>query len=177
MVSKEISKFLSLVLRHQPEKIGIRLDRSGWADVSELLSKSRKAGKRFTLDELRTVVAENDKQRFTFSDCGRRIRAAQGHSIAVDLGLAAVKPPEILFHGTASANLDAIFEKGLNPGRRQKVHLSQDEKTALSVGKRHGKPIILRVSAGRMHAENLLFWQADNGVWLTDHVPPGYLGF
>jgi len=176
-MTKEISKFLSYVLRHAPETIGLRLDANGWADVAELLAKAKKAGKRFDLDTLREVVAENDKQRFTLSEDGRRIRAAQGHSVAVDLGLAASEPPALLYHGTASRNLDAIFAEGLKPGRRQQVHLSLDRETALKVGQRHGKPTVLTVDAGRMHRDGYSFVRADNGVWLTDHVPAGYLGF
>ncbi|MCF3932674.1 RNA 2'-phosphotransferase [Acuticoccus sp. M5D2P5] len=176
-MTKEISKFLSYVLRHAPETIGLKLDASGWADVAELLAKAKKAGKRLDLDTLRTVVAENDKQRFALSDDGRRIRAAQGHSVAVDLGHTASEPPPLLYHGTASRNLDAIFAEGLKPGRRQQVHLSLDPDTARRVGERHGKPTVLTVDAGRMHADGFQFVRADNGVWLTDHVPPGYLGF
>lgn len=176
-MSKEISKFLSYVLRHAPETIGLRLDANGWADVSELLTKAKKAGKRFDLDTLRVVVAENDKQRFTLSEDGRRIRAAQGHSVAVDLALAPVAPPALLYHGTASRNLDAIFAEGLKPGRRQQVHLSLDPETARKVGERHGKATVLTVDSNRMHGDGYTFVRADNGVWLTDHVPPAYLGF
>src|SRR5688500_11890344 len=174
-MSKEISRFLSYVLRHAPEAIGLQLDAAGWADVSELVTKCHMAGKSFDLETLRAVVAENDKKRFTLSDDGRRIRAAQGHSIPVDLGLMPIMPPETLFHGTAQAKLEAIRRDGLQPGRRQKVHLSQDKDTAIIVGRRHGNPVVLCVEAGRMHADGLLFWQAHNGVWLTDRVPPRYL--
>nr|WP_176024949.1 RNA 2'-phosphotransferase [Brucella pseudintermedia] len=176
-MSKEISKFLSYVLRHAPETIGLRLDANGWADVDELLTKAKKAGKRLDLDTLRAVVAENDKQRFTLSEDGRRIRAAQGHSVVVDLGLEPSVPPALLYHGTASRNLDAIFAEGLKPGRRQQVHLSLDPETARKVGERHGKATVLTVSAERMHGDGYQFFRADNGVWLTDHVPAGYLGF
>lgn len=176
-MSKEISKFLSLVLRHEPERIGIRLDANGWVDVVELIAKAKKAGMRFDLDTLREVVAENDKKRFTLSEDGRRIRAAQGHSVTVDLGIAASQPPATLFHGTASRNLDAIFAEGLKPGSRQQVHLSHDPDTARRVGERHGKPTVMTVDAGRMYADGFSFVRADNGVWLTDHVPPAYLGF
>jgi putative RNA 2'-phosphotransferase len=174
---KEISKFLSYVLRHAPETIDLRVDAHGWADVDELLAKAKKAGKRFDLDMLRAVVAENDKQRFTLSADGRRIRAAQGHSIAVDLGLAPSTPPAVLYHGTASRNLDSIFADGLEPGRRRQVHLSLDPETAKKVGERHGKAIVLTVDAARMHEDGFQFVQADNGVWLTDRVPAKYLSF
>lgn len=176
-MSKEISKFLSYVLRHAPETIGLRLDPNGWAEIDELVSKSKKAGKRFDLDTLRTVVAENDKQRFTLSENGRRIRAAQGHSVAVDLALKASEPPALLYHGTASRNLDAIFAEGLKAGRRQQVHLSLDPETARKVGERHGKPTVLSVDAVRMHVAGFTFSRADNGVWLTDYVPAEFLGF
>lgn len=176
-MSKEISKFLSYVLRHAPETIGIRLDENGWTDVADLLSKAKKAGQKFDLETLRTVVAESDKQRFTLSEDGRRIRAAQGHSVQVDLALQPAVPPDTLFHGTATRNLDSIFEEGLKPGRRQKVHLSLDVQTATKVGERHGKPSVLKVDAAAMHRDGLLFWRADNGVWLADAVPSRYLSF
>lgn len=176
-MSKEIGRLLSHVLRHAPERLGITLDVQGWTSVDELIAKARKAG--FTIDRpiLEEVVATNDKKRFTLSEDGRSIRAAQGHSVSVDLGLAPSEPPETLFHGTARTNLDAIFLEGLKPGRRQHVHLSTNEDTARKVGERHGKPVILRIDTRRMRDDGRTFVQADNGVWLTDSVPPEYLGF
>lgn len=175
IVSKDISKFLSLVLRHEPQTIGIVLDPGGWVAVEELIAKARLAGNDIDEERLRTIVSESDKKRFTLSDDGHRIRAAQGHSVPVDLGLAPVVPPEILFHGTAVTALDAILREGLLPQTRQKVHLSADATTAIKVGQRHGKPVVLTVAANRMQADGIVFWQAENGVWLTDCVPPAYL--
>lgn len=175
-MSKE-SKFLSLVLRHKPEEIGLRLDQNGWANVEDLLRKMKKAGRRLSREELVAVVETNDKKRFTLSEDGRNIRAAQGHSIEVDLNLTPEKPPNELYHGTASANLDSIFMDGLKPGRRQQVHLSLDPDTARRVGQRHGKPTVLRVDSAGMYTGGYEFFQADNGVWLTDEVPAAYLGF
>ncbi|MAM08853.1 MAG: RNA 2'-phosphotransferase [Rhizobiaceae bacterium] len=175
-MSKE-SKFLSRVLRHEPELIGMSLGRGGWVQVDTLLRSMKRAGHPLTPDALRQIVAENDKQRFTLSEDGRRIRAAQGHSVTIDLELEAMKPPDTLFHGTARTNLDAIFAKGLNPGRRRHVHLSPDEETATKVGTRHGRAVVLRVNTAAMFADGLIFWRADNGVWLTETVPPEYLGF
>lgn len=172
---KEISKFLSYILRHDPGSIGLALDPQGWVDVDALLDKAKAAGRPIDRATLEAVVADNDKKRFTLSEDGRRIRAAQGHSVAVDLGLDPVVPPARLFHGTATRNLDAIMIEGLKPGSRQKVHLSADEATARTVGQRHGKPVILTVDTAGMHAEGYLFWQAENGVWLTDTVPPRFL--
>jgi putative RNA 2'-phosphotransferase len=176
-MSKEISKFLSYVLRHAPDSIGLSLDANGWAEVEELLAKANKAGKRLDVATLRAVVADSDKQRFTLSEDNRRIRAAQGHSIAVDLALQPSQPPPRLYHGTATRNLDAILAEGLQPGRRQQVHLSLDAETARKVGQRHGKPTVLTVDAAAMHADGHRFFRADNGVWLTDSVPAQYLGF
>lgn len=172
---KEISKFLSYVLRHDPGSIGLALDPQGWVDVDTLVAKANAAGRRLDRGAIEAVVATNDKKRFTLSENGQRIRAAQGHSVAVDLALEPIAPPARLFHGTATRFLDAIMIEGLRPGGRQKVHLSADEATARTVGQRHGKPVILHVDTGRMHAEGHLFWQADNAVWLTDAVPPQYL--
>ena len=174
-MTKDISKFLSFVLRHDPGSIGLRLDEQGWADVGELLTLAGKAGKRVDLETLRSVVAENDKKRFTLSDDGRRIRAAQGHSIAVDLALPTLEPPAILYHGTATKNLEAIFAEGLKPGQRRQVHLSLTPEVARKVGARHGKPVVLTVDAARMFVDGFSFVCAENGVWLTDRVPAAYL--
>ena len=169
------SKLLSLVLRHQPEIAGLTLGPGGWVPVVELLEGLAQAGHSLTPEALAQIVAESDKKRFTLSPGGQQIRAAQGHSVAVDLDLQPTTPPDCLWHGTAIAHLDAILAEGLRPGSRQHVHLSPDLDTALKVGQRHGKPIALRIAAGAMHAAGHGFWQADNGVWLTDGVPPGFI--
>jgi putative RNA 2'-phosphotransferase len=175
MNDKTISKFLSLVLRHQPEMIGLTLDSAGWTDLSELVTKAGAHGKTISENDVHRIAANCEKQRFTISPDGTRIRAAQGHSVTVELGLEPVVPPDILFHGTATRFADAIRAEGLKPQSRQQVHLSRDEETALKVGQRHGKPIIFRIAAGRMHAGGFRFFQADNGVWLTDTVPAEFL--
>lgn len=175
MKMEQKSKFLSLVLRHKPEMIDITLDANGWVLVDHLLEQTAKHGEPLSRDELDAIVAQSDKKRFTLTRDGTRIRAAQGHSVAVNLALEPVEPPELLFHGTATKALAAIRDQGLKPGLRQQVHLSQDEKTAEKVGQRHGEPHVLRISAKRMHVAGFMFYQADNGVWLTDHVPTDYL--
>jgi putative RNA 2'-phosphotransferase len=171
------SRYLSMVLRHAPQEIGLELDAAGWALVDDLLLKMKKAGRDMSRGELLDVVEHDAKRRFTLSADGSRIRAAQGHSIHVDLGLRPTKPPEFLFHGTARESLDAIFSTGLNPGARRQVHLSPDGETAAAVGRRHGKPVVLRVHAVEMHDAGHVFYQADNGVWLTELVPPEFLSF
>ncbi|TWF49861.1 RNA 2'-phosphotransferase [Neorhizobium alkalisoli] len=175
-MSKEISKLLSHVLRHAPERLGIELDANGWTSVDYLIGKARQQGIALDRPLLENVVATSDKKRFTLSEDGTRIRAAQGHSVAVELGLAPAVPPDGLFHGTARDNLDSILRDGLKPGSRQHVHLSHEEDTAIKVGSRHGKPIVLKVDTGKMHRDGFTFYRADNGVWLTDSVPPSYLG-
>lgn len=169
------SKFLSLLLRHKPESIGLQLDPSGWADVKELIQKAQKAGVSLTPGKIAAVVATSDKHRFTLSDDGARIRANQGHSVSVDLGLLPKEPPEFLFHGTARYNLAGIRNKGIVAMKRAFVHLSKDRETAIIVGKRHGPPIVLIVQAGKMHGDGFLFYLSANGVWLTEHVPTAYL--
>ncbi len=171
----KISKFLSLVLRHKPEVIGLGVDDNGWADVEELIRKANSHGRNIDMETLRMVVETNDKQRFSFSGDRARIRANQGHSIEVDLGLEAVQPPEILFHGTARRFLDAIMRQGLKRGGRQYVHLSGDRETARTVGVRHGKPAIVTVGSQAMHRDGLTFHLSENGVWMTEFVPPKYL--
>jgi putative RNA 2'-phosphotransferase len=170
-----ISKFLSLILRHKPEKIGLTLDEAGWAVVDDLLQACRDHGFPLTLTELETVVAENDKARFSFTPDRSRIRANQGHSTAVNLGYEPVAPPDYLFHGTTERFWPAIQVEGLLKRSRHHVHLSLDMETARRVGARHGRPLILRVDSGAMQRNGHLFYQSANGVWLTDAVPPRYL--
>ncbi len=172
-----MSKFVSKVLRHAPESVGLRLDEAGWVDVDDLLAAAGRAGVALDRPTLERVVAENDKQRFALSADGLRIRASQGHSVAVELGLAPQEPPNVLFHGTADRNLDSIRQQGLIPGRRTHVHLSMDEATAVTVGRRHGRPVVLRVRAGEMHRAGHDFYRSDNGVWLTAAVPPQHIDF
>ncbi len=168
----KISKFLSLVLRHKPEAIGLDLDEKGWGALQELIEK---APMRLTRDDIFRVVRESDKQRFAISEDGLMIRANQGHSIEIDLGLEPVVPPDVLFHGTATRFLDAIRDNGLIRQNRQYVHLSPDRKTATKVGQRHGEPVILTVQAAVMHQAGHLFFVSDNGVWLTEKVPAAFI--
>ncbi len=178
MLAKEItrrSRKLSLVLRHKPEAIGLELNSEGWAEVDQLLRRLKAAGMPTSREELTEIVTKNDKQRFAFSEDGRRIRANQGHSIDIDLKLEAVSPPDRLFHGTATRFLASILEQGLRPGSRQHVHLSGDVLTATAVGKRHGSPVVLLVDTRKMEETGHLFYQSVNGVWLTEAVPREYL--
>jgi putative RNA 2'-phosphotransferase len=173
--SVKLSKFLSFVLRHKPDSIGLVLDPQGWVGIDELIEKSDAAGTRFNRDELRHVVETSDKKRFSVSADGLSIRAAQGHSVAVELGLPPREPPLTLYHGTATRFVAAILLEGLKPQSRQQVHLSIDLATAQHVGQRHGKPFVFTVDALRMHRQGFNFYLADNGVWLVDQVPPEFL--
>ena len=183
--AQRISKFLSLVLRHKPQSIGIKLDEHGWTDVGTLLAKLNSKGYQIDLDQLRYVVETNNKKRFAFDDAENgmppsgmplsRIRASQGHSVEVDLGYAEKQPPEFLYHGTATQFVDTILVNGLKKMNRHHVHLSVDAQTARNVGSRHGKPVVLIVKAGDMSADGYVFYQSENGVWLTDNVPAAYL--
>ncbi|RBP38103.1 RNA:NAD 2'-phosphotransferase (TPT1/KptA family) [Roseimicrobium gellanilyticum] len=169
------SKFLSRVLRHRPEDIGLELDGTGWADVDELITCASLRGNDLSRDLLARVVAEDDKRRFALSDDGSKIRAVQGHSVAIDLGLSHTQPPNLLYHGTATHRIASIRAEGLRPGSRRHVHLSNDEAAAVEVGKRHGEPVALTVRSAEMAAKGHLFFRSDNGVWLTDAVPPGFI--
>jgi putative RNA 2'-phosphotransferase len=171
------SKFLSLVLRHQPEAIGLSLDINGWADIQELVRLANASGHSLTVDVILMIVSNSEKQRFTLDSSGRRIRANQGHSVKVDLELMPAHPPEILFHGTATRFLPSIRQAGLIKGERHHVHLSQDEKTASAVGGRHGHPAVLTILAEDMWRNGYSFYQSKNGVWLTDHVPTSYIQY
>jgi putative RNA 2'-phosphotransferase len=170
-----ISKYLSKHLRHQPERIGLKLQPGGWVDVDALLQACARHGFPLTRAELDEVVARNDKQRFAFDERGTRIRAQQGHSVLVDLELAPMEPPPVLYHGTVGRNLDAIMRNGLLPMNRHHVHLSPDVATARVVGARRGTPIVLAVDAAAMHRDGFQFFRSGNGVWLAEQVPPRYL--
>ena len=171
------SKFLSLVLRHEPERIGIELDGQGWVGVETLLSALRAHGKPIDRAQLDEIVATNEKKRYAYSDDGQRIRANQGHSVEVSLGYAAQRPPKILYHGTAERYLSSIQKEGLLKRERHHVHLTSSAETALNVGRRHGAPVILVVDANAMQVAGYEFFLSENGVWLTDHVPPQFLKF
>ena len=173
----DTSRFLSLILRHKPETIGLRIDANGWADVDELIRLMNERGKAITRPLLERVVAENNKKRFAFSPDGTRIRASQGHSVEIDLGLSPATPPAVLYHGTSADAVASIRATGLNSGSRQHVHLSPDVATATAVGRRHGPPVVLEVAAGKMAAAGHVFYQSDNGVWLTDAVPVVFIRF
>lgn len=168
------SKFLSLVLRHKPRAANVKLDKSGWVNVNDLLKGCEEVGQPITMAELLEVVATNNKKRFEFNENHTMIRASQGHSVNIDLGYKATTPPEILYHGTAYKNKDSIQKMGLEKRRRHHVHLSADPETANIVGKRHGKPIILVIDTRAMMADGYKFYQSTNGVWLVESVPPKY---
>lgn len=170
-----ISKLLSLVLRHEPEKAGVQLDPAGWVGIDDLLAGIAGLGMELGEDDLRRIVSESDKQRYAIDDDRRAIRANQGHSVPVDLGLEPVVPPDELYHGTATRFLGEILTSGLRPMSRQHVHLSADAATARKVGSRHGTPCVLTVAACRMAASGSDFYRSLNGVWLTAAVPPAYL--
>ena len=171
---RRISKFLSLVLRHQPDRIGIQLDKAGWVEIEVLLEALRRSGQKISPDLLEHVVGTNDKQRFTIDESGQRIRATQGHSVEVELGY---EPAAILIHGTPETAVSAIRETGLQKMKRHHVHLHCDSSTASAVGARRGTPVLLKVKAQEMAKEGFVFYVTANLVWLTDHVPPKFIEF
>ena len=171
------SKFLSLVLRHEPERVGLKLGEAGWVGVDELLKAVNSHGVSLSLDQLKHIVATSDKKRFAFSEDGQCIRASQGHSVEVDLQYLPQTPPETLYHGTAVRFLDSIRQQGLQKMERHDVHLSAETKLTLQVGGRHGKPVLLTIRAGDMHRAGFVFRCSANGVWLVDHVPPQFIEF
>jgi len=169
------SKFLSLILRHEPERVGLKLDEAGSASVSELLDDVNRHGISLTLEGLKHVVATNDKKRFAFSEDGLRIRASQGHSLEVDLQYEPQIPPELLYHGTPERFVESIRRTGLNKGERHHVHLSPDSQTASKVGQRRGQPVVLTIRTGDMHRAGHQFYLSANGVWLVEHVPAQFI--
>jgi putative RNA 2'-phosphotransferase len=168
-------RMIARALRHEPALLGLTLAPGGWAPVDDLLRGLAAVGRRTTRAELLEIVAADEKGRFSLSPDGRRIRAAQGHSVAVDIQLPPVTPPDRLLHGTASRHLSGIFRDGLLPGRRQHVHLSETEEMARRVGARHGNPVLLEVDTLALHASGQVFFLADNGVWLTGPVTVTHL--
>lgn len=173
----KISKLISLVLRHQPEYIGLTLDHEGWAKVPELIEKINQKGNRLDFETLQIIVDTNDKKRFAFNEDKTRIRASQGHSIDIELNLTAQTPPEVLYHGTAGKFEAAIRRDGLRKMGRHHVHLTTSLTIAQQVGQRHGRPVILTIQALLMYEQQHVFYVSDNGVWLTDHVPVQYIKF
>jgi putative RNA 2'-phosphotransferase len=171
------SKFLSLILRHEPERVGLQLGEAGWVRVDDLLEAVNRNGVALTREQLDEIVATSDKKRFAFNDDGQRIRANQGQSVEVDLQYPPQMPPEILYHGTATRFLDAIRQHGLQKMARHDVHLSAETKMTMQVGGRHGKPVLLTIRAGEMHRAGHSFRCSTNGVWLVDHVPPQFIEF
>jgi putative RNA 2'-phosphotransferase len=171
------SKLLSLVLRHEPEKIGIALDAAGWVAVADLIAGLKRRDPHWTVERLRDAVTSGEKQRFAFDESATKIRALQGHSVKVELGYERREPPAQLYHGTVARFLPSIRKEGLVAGQRHHVHLSIDETTAKRVGARRGIPVVLVVAARRMAESGAAFFEADNGVWLTLRVPPEFIAF
>jgi putative RNA 2'-phosphotransferase len=172
---KRISKFMSLILRHKPEEIGAKLDRYGYLSIEKLIEGLNKKGYNVTLEDIERIVAEDEKQRYSFSSDKTKIRANQGHSIKVNLNLSPIKPPDVLYHGTATRFVNSIQEKGILSESRQYVHLSSDVETAIKVGKRHGKPVVFTVDSLQMYNDGYKFYLSENKVWLTEIVPSKYI--
>lgn len=169
-----LSVFISLVLRHKPDTAGIQLDEHGWANVKELIQGVNSTGRRIDMERLENIVATDEKGRYSFNEDKTLIRANQGHSVLVDVELKEQEPPEVLYHGTADRFLNSIQTEGLKPMNRLYVHLSKDKETAVKVGKRHGKPAILKVNSGKMFRAGNKFYLSENGVWLTKSVSAEY---
>ena len=171
-----LSKFISLVLRHKPELANITLNSRGYADVNSLIKGVNKTGRYIDLEILKNIVVSDKKGRYKFNEDMTKIRANQGHSLDyIDLELEVVKPLDILYHGTATKNLDSILKTGLNKMNRNHVHLSDNLKTASQVGQRHGELVILEINAKKMYKDGYEFYLSDNKVWLTDIVPIKYI--
>lgn len=175
MAKDRLSVFISLILRHKPDVIGITLDRYGWADVEELMAGINRTGRKIDRECLEEIVRTDEKQRYSFNENKTKIRANQGHSIPVDVELKEMTPPDILYHGTATKSLDGIHKEGIRSMSRLYVHLSKDFETAVKVGKRHGKCVVLKIDTKKMREDGIVFYLSDNGVWLTKYVDWTYI--
>lgn len=176
-MSKEdrLGIFISLILRHKPEEIGITLDKHGWANVEDLLAGMNKAGKKIDMKTLEEIVRTDNKQRYSFNSNKTAIRANQGHSVLVDVELKKAIPPNTLYHGTSTKNLNILKQQGIKSMRRLYVHLSKDEETGFNVGDRHGKAVVLVIDTGAMAADGIEFLLSVNGVWLTKYIDWKYV--
>lgn len=170
----DLGRFISLILRHKPETIGIQLDENGWADVNELLMGINRNGRKINREDLERIVKENNKKRYIFNDDKTKIRANQGHSLNVDVELKEAIPPNILYHGTGEKAIESIKREGIDKRNRQFVHLSADIDTAMKVGARHGRPFVFKVDAQKMHEDGYIFYLSENNVWLCEHIPKEY---
>ncbi|MEG0367879.1 MAG: RNA 2'-phosphotransferase [Coprobacillus sp.] len=175
MNDTNISRYISLILRHKPDVIGLQLDNQGWGSVEALLKGLNDKDNNVTMNDLERIVREDDKQRYSLNKDKTMIRANQGHSIKVDLGLKDIKPPKILYHGTGKKYLDSILKYGIVKKNRQYVHLSDNLNTAMNVGKRHGEVVVLRIPAERMYMDGVKFYLSENKVWLCDYIDPKYI--
>jgi len=171
----ELSKLMSLVLRHDPASFGVTLDPEGFLPIADLVAALRTRLADLTAAEVVEVVEtiEPDKRRFSIEE--GEIRANYGHSFADRIAQARATPPEILWHGTIQAALSDIFVQGLLPMRRQYVHLAVDRDLARRVGARRGAPRLLRVESARAFADGVIFYRANSSFWLADSIPPRYL--
>jgi putative RNA 2'-phosphotransferase len=172
---EKLSKFISLILRHKPEEIGITLDEHGWAKIEDLINGINNSGRKIDIETLEEIVRTDEKGRYSFNEDKTKIRANQGHSIKVDIEFKELEPPDILYHGTATKSLECIKHQGIKSMSRQYAHLSKDLETAINVGTRHGECVVLILDAKRMYNEGIKFYLSENGVWLTEYVDPKYI--
>lgn len=175
MSKDKLSVFISLILRHKPEEIGITLDEHGWAKVEDLITGINNSGRRIDMEILEEIVRTDNKQRYSFNEDKTKIRANQGHSIPVAIEFKELEPPNTLYHGTAEKSLEGIKHQGIKSMSRLYVHLSKDTETAIQVGKRHGECFVLAIDANRMYRNGIKFYLSENGVWLTEYVDPKYI--
>ncbi len=172
---EKLSKFISLILRHKPEEVGITLDEHGWANVEDLINGINNSGRKIDKDVLEEIVRTDNKQRYSFNEDKTKIRANQGHSIPVVIDFKELEPPDTLYHGTATKSIEGIHARGIKPMSRLYVHLSKDFETAKQVGSRHGECVVLIINAKRMYKDGVKFYLSENGVWLTEYVDPKYI--
>ena len=172
---EKLSKFISLILRHKPEEVGITLDDFGWAKVEDLINGINNSGRKIDIEILEEIVRTDNKQRYSFNEDKTKIRANQGHSIPVNIEFKELEPPNTLYHGTATKSLEGIKSQGIKSMSRLYVHLSKDYETAVNVGSRHGKCVVLVINAKRMYEDGIKFYLSENGVWLTEYIDPKYI--
>jgi putative RNA 2'-phosphotransferase len=171
--AERFSRWMSYVLRHNPERYGLQPDRYGFVDFEEFLQIASRRYPDLGADRIRALIEASGTSRFEIA--GERVRARYGHSIAVDPVGPPVEPPEALFFGTDASSADTIAAQGLIPADRRHLHLSTTPEEALTIAQRKtSNPMVFRILAQDAHKTGVAFFR-ESELFLTARVPPAFL--